>query len=204
MTSPVRVILICVYLLSAIKVYAEDLGTYGRTYPIQERDAVAVMKEAVAKKLANGGKEQMIKGAQDRYLASLNNVVTPKGIGPAKVSATRFVDVSEIVKDTIKDPKGNVIVAAGTRINPLEIKPLTKKLFFIDAKDERQIRLVQQRAQPKDKIILLGGSVFKAGEKLKRKVFLDIPGLHKRMDIHSLPSIVSQDGSKLKVEEVKL
>lgn len=197
-----RLLLLNVCLLTAITVSAESLGTYGHTYQIKERDAIAVMKDAVRKKLANGEKEAMIKGAQDRYLAKLDNIVTPKGIGPAKTPSIRYVDLTEVVKTSIKDDKGTVIVPAGMAINPLKIKPLTKKLFFIDAKDDRQLQLVKQRAQSNDKIILLGGSVFKAGEVLKRKVYMDITGLYGRMKIQKLPSIVSQDGEKLKVEEV--
>ncbi len=185
-------------------VHAEDLGSYGRTYEIKERDAIDSFKAAVAKKMANGGKEAMIKGAKDRYLDSLNNVKTPSGIKSASVSQVRRVDLSETIKDTIKDPNGVVIVQAGTRINPLVLGRLSKSLFFIDAKDDRQIELVKRRAKPMDKIILLGGSVFTASEQLKRRVYLDVPGLHKRMDIKVLPSIVSQDGPMLKVEEIRL
>jgi conjugal transfer pilus assembly protein TraW len=197
----------CVFLvgacfLGAQMAAAESLGSYGRTYQIKERDAIAVMKEAVAKKLANGGKESMLKGAQDRYMTSLNNVATPPGVVRAKTSAIRLIDLTQIVKETIKDERGNIIVAAGTRINPLAIIPLTKKLFFIDAKDERQLRLVKSQATPNDKIILLGGSVFKAGEYLKQRVYMDITGLYGPMKIRSLPSIVSQEGNKLKVQEV--
>lgn len=191
-------------LISVGSVHAEDLGVYGRTYEIKERDAIDAFKDAAAKKLANGGKERMIKGAKDRYLASLNNVKTPDGIKAATANQVRHVDLSETVKDTIRGPDGTVIVAAGTKINPLVLGGLSKKLFFIDAKDDRQIDLVKRRAGPLDKIILLGGSVFTAGDKLKRRVYLDVPGLHKRMNIKFLPSIASQDGPLLKVEEVKL
>lgn len=184
--------------------HSESLGTYGQTYIIKERDAIETMKDAVRQKLANGGKEQMIKGAQDRYMASLENVVTPVGIKAAKSNAVRFVDLTEIVKTDIKDEKGSVVVAAGFKINPLAIKPLTKKIFFIDAKDDRQIKLVQARALPQDKVILLGGSVFSAGKVLKRRIYLDVPGLHTKMQIHSIPSIASQEGVLLKVEEVAL
>jgi conjugal transfer pilus assembly protein TraW len=182
--------------------HAESLGTYGASYRIKERDAIAVMKEAVKRKLANGGEQQMIKGAQDRYIASLNDVDTPKGITLAKTSNTRFVDLTETVKENYTDGQGRLIVAAGTRINPLQIMPLTYKLFFIDAKDERQLQLVKTRASTTDKIILLGGSVFKAGEFLKRRVYLDIPGLNNRMMIKKLPSIVTQSGNVLQIEEV--
>lgn len=197
-----RILVIGACLIGSQWACAESLGTYGRTYRIKERDAIAVMKDAVRKKMANGGKEAMIKGAQDRYMASLSNIVTPVGIGQAKTSSTRLVDLTEVVRESIKDDRGGIIVAAGTSLNPLAIKPLTKKLFFIDAKDERQLRLVKAQAAANDKIILLGGSVFKAGEFLNRRVYMDINGLYGRMKIRSLPSIVSQEGSKLKVQEV--
>ena len=200
----IRTIILCVPLLCSFAVHAEDLGSYGRTYEIKERDAIDAMKDAVAKKLANGGQERIIKDAQDRYLASLKNIKTPDGIKAATENQIRYVDLSEVVKETIKDPNGVVIVAAGTRINPLVLGTLSKKVFFIDAKDDRQLELVKRRAGPQDKILLLGGSVFTAGEKLKRRVYLDIPGLHKRMNIRVLPSIASQDRDMLKVEEVKL
>ncbi|OLP04515.1 type-F conjugative transfer system protein TraW [Rhodoferax antarcticus ANT.BR] len=190
-------------LAASVTVHAEDLGVYGSTYEIKERDAIDSFKEAAAKKLANGGKEQMIEGAKDRYLDSLANVKTPDGIHAAKANQIRHVDLSETVKETIKDTNGFVIVAAGTKINPLALGGLSKKLFFIDAKEDWQIDLVRRRSKPEDKIILLGGSIFVAGEKLNRKVYLDVPGLHKRMDIRVLPSIASQDGALLKVEEVK-
>jgi len=199
--SFVRGLALSVSLFGVLGAQAEDLGSYGQTYTIKERDAIDAMKDAVAKKLANGGKERMIKGAQDRYLASLNNVVTPKGIGTVKENAVRYVDVSKTVEKTIRDTKGNIIVAAGTVINPLAIKPLTKKVFFIDARDDAQIRLVLAKADPADKVILLGGSVFEAGKKLHRPIYLDVPGFHTIMKIRALPSIVSQVGNKLQVLE---
>ena len=189
-------------LVGATVAHAESLGTYGRTYPIKERDAIAAMKDAARKKLDNGGKEAMLKGAQDRYLASLNDVKTPPRITTARTNSTRLVDVSEVATETVRAPSGNLILAAGSRVNPLTIKPLTKKVLFIDARDEKQLRLAKEVASPNDKIILLGGSVFKAGEYLGRRVYLDIPGLAKRMQIRALPSIVSQEGDKLKVQEV--
>jgi conjugal transfer pilus assembly protein TraW len=189
-------------LMAAQGVSAESLGTYGRTYPIKERDAIAAMKDAASKKLANGGKERMLKDAQTRYMNSLENVATPAGIKPARSNAVRFVDLTETITNDIPDGRGGVIARAGMKINPLGVMPLTKKLFFIDARDQRQLELVKTQAQSNDKIILLGGSVFKAGAYLKRHVYLDVPGLHTRMQIKHLPSIVSQDGLKLKVQEV--
>ncbi len=182
--------------------HAESLGVWGRTYPIKERDAIAVMKDAVRQKMANGGRDAMLKGAQERYLASLENIATPAGVSAAKVNATRLVDLTHTVTETITDGRGSLVVAAGTKINPLAVIPMTKKLFFIDAKDPKQIRLAKTSAAPEDKIILLGGSVFKASHALGRNVYLDVPGLHTRMKIKHLPSVVSQEGVLLKVQEI--
>ena len=183
---------------------AEDLGNYGRAYPIKERDAIDTMKDAAAKKLANGGKERMLKGAQDRYVASLNDIQLPPSVKAVSTPKTRLVDLTQTVEEAIKDAEGNVIVPKGMRINPLKVMPLTKRLFFIDARDERQMSWVKASAAPNDKIIVMAGSVLKAGDQLKRRVYMDIPGLYKRMSISRIPSLVSQQELMLKVEEVKL
>ena len=183
---------------------SEDLGVYGQVYEIAEQDAIETMKAAVAAKLANGGQEALLKGAKDRYFASLENIKTPEGITSVRKSVTRLVDLSQTQKDDIKDDNGNMVVPAGTRINPLAVRPLTKKLFFIDAKDERQLALVKKEAAPRDVVILLGGSIFKANDYLQRRVYLDVPGLHTRMQIRGVPSIASQQGDKLKVQEIAL
>lgn len=182
---------------------AESLGVYGKTYQIKEADAIETFKKAAQKKLANGGQEKMLKDAQDRYLASINNIEPPPGITAVKQASVRFVDVSERVQESIKDTKGNVIVAAGTVINPLAVKPLTKKLFFIDAKDIKQLAYVKANANPRDKVIAMGGSVLAASEYLKRHVYMDKNGLYARMKVRAVPSVVSQVGVELKIEELK-
>jgi conjugal transfer pilus assembly protein TraW len=184
--------------------HAEDLGTYGRAYSIKERDAIDAMKEAAAKKLANGGKEEMLKGAKDRYLASLENIVLPETISQASSNAVRMVDLTEINKEDIRDEQGNVIVPKGFSINPLKIMPLTKKLFFIDQRDAKQVAWTKANAKENDKIIVMAGSVMKAGQTLKRRVYMDVPGLHTKMKIFKVPSVVSQQDSMLRVQEVKL
>ena len=185
-------------------VQSEDLGSYGRGYPIKERDAIDAMKDAARQKLANGGQERMIKGAQDRYMASLNNIPMPEHIKAVSTPRTRLVDLTETLGENVLDDQGTVIAVKGTKLNPLRVLPLTKQVFFIDARDEKQIEWVRKAAGSKDKIIVLGGSVLKAGEQLKRRVYMDIPGLHKRMQISNVPSLVSQQDVLLKIQEVKL
>ena len=44
-----------------------------------------------------------------------------------------------MVRENITDAKGNIIVPAGTRANPLDIVSLSKHLLFFDGSDEQQV-----------------------------------------------------------------
>jgi len=184
--------------------HAQDLGTMGNTFEIKEKDAIEVMKDAAAAKLSNGGQERLIKGAYDRHIATLNNVPTPPGLTRVKEARSRLVDITYVVEDTIRDDDGNIIVLKGARINPLQIRPLTKRVFFIDAGDIKQLDYVKRHAAANDRIIALAGSVLKAGEYLDRHVYMDMVGLSQRMQVQAFPSVVLQSGNLLRIEELKL
>jgi len=191
-------------LLSGSFLHAQDLGTSGRTFEIRERDGIEAMKDEVAKKLANGGQERMIKEAYDRHIAVLNNVPTPPGVSRVVNPETRIVDITYVVDETLRDEDGNIIVLKGTRINPLQIRPLTKRIFFIDASNKRHLDYVKKNAAFNDRIIALAGSVLKAGEYLDRHVYMDIVGLSHSMKVKAFPAVVSQVGTQLKIEELRL
>ncbi len=186
---------------------ASDLGRYGNVSIIIEKDGEDQLKGAVQSALANGGQERLLSGAQKRTYDYLNDLPPLPKIKGVEKSVTRFEDLTVLVSQNIRDTKGQVVVAAGTKVNPLTTKPLTKKIYFIDARDQKQLDLVKQTAGSRDSIILTAGSVFKAQEYLNRSVFIDqnpAGVLSSRMRIHVAPSIASQSGTNLKIEEIKL
>ena len=186
---------------------AADLGRYGSAYNIAEKDGEDQLKGAVHAALSNGGQERLLAGAQKRTYDYLNNLPPLPNIRAASKNAVRFEDLSVVVNQNIKDTKGRIVVSAGTRVNPLTVKPLTKKFYFIDGRDQKQLELVKQTAGARDSIILTAGSVFKSQEYLHRSVFIDqnpAGVLSTRMKITVAPSIASQSGSNLKIEEFKL
>lgn len=65
--------------------------------------------------------------------------------------------------ETVKDHLGNVLVPAGTKINPLDYTPLSKAIIFIDGRDPKQLAYAKQRTEehPRDKVILVAGSFLK-------------------------------------------
>jgi conjugal transfer pilus assembly protein TraW len=193
------VLVICV-----AKSYASDLGTYGDTYPIVEKDAIELFKAEVTKGLADGGKERLVSGARQRFVDEMSNIPPAKGVSVAKQSQSRIEDLTERVNRDILDDKKQVIVEAGSTINPLTIHPLTKKIFFIDARQPDQLKFVKERAEQRDKIILTAGNLWTTQQYLKRHVYLDMGMAHK-MRIQVTPSVASQaEHGRLKIEEVAL
>lgn len=187
-----------------MSVIAETLGSYGQTFAIKEKDAIGVMKEAVTKKLANGGQEKMLKDAQSRYLAGLNNIQLRPGISPKVLKpSSRLVDLTQALTWDVRMPDGTLIAKSGTKYNPLALKPLTKKVFFIDAREKSQLAYVTKAAAPQDKVIVMAGSVIAASNELKRRVYMDINNISGAMHIKALPSVAYQSGLMLKVDEVK-
>lgn len=199
--------LVCLAVFGLGPSYASDLGRYGNAYNIAEKDGEDQLRDAVQSKLSNGGQEKLLAGAQSRTYEYFNNLPPLPNIKPASKNNIRLENLTVVVNQDIRDTKGQIVVAAGTKINPLVIKPLTKKVYFIDGRDQKQLELVKQTAGPRDSIILTAGSIFKVQDYLQRSVFIDqnpAGVLSTRMRIHVAPSIASQSGANLKIEELKL
>jgi type-F conjugative transfer system protein TraW len=197
-----RIPFIVVSALLSFSAYSEDLGSYGNNYAIKEKDAAQLLKDTLSNKLANGGQERIIKEAQQRFINKMSDIPPAKGITVAKLSKTRLVDISETVSKPIYDNKNQLIVAAGTVINPLKNKPLNKKVFFIDWRIPAQLDFVKKQAGPSDKVILLAGNLWTTQKYLNRNAYLDM-GLSQRMQIQVTPSVASQgENFKLKIEEI--
>ena len=96
---------------------------------------------------------------------------------------------------------------------------LNRRMFFIDGRNQEQVEwLKKQLNTPKskagsriieDRVILVGGSVFKIkeeiGEDHSDKVYFDQAGeLTTKFGIKASPAVVVQDGLMLKIEELSL
>jgi conjugal transfer pilus assembly protein TraW len=83
---------------------------------------------------------------------------------------------------------------------------LSQALLFIDARDTAQIKrasgILDERGG-KLKVILTGGSYLDLMHRWKRPVFFDQQGtLTEKLGIRHVPALVTQDGKRLKIEEI--
>jgi conjugal transfer pilus assembly protein TraW len=104
----------------------------------------------------------------------------------------------------VVDASGRVLYPAGTRVNPLMYGGLSHRYIFIDARELAQVdfALGEVKARPGDAIILVAGDWVSVSKRLGSQAYYDQGGaMTRRFQLSKTPSIVSQDGLRLKIEE---
>ena len=104
--------------------------------------------------------------------------------------------------------KGELMFAAGTQANPLDVVSLSRHLLFFDARDNRQVRQARElmaRYQGKVKPILTAGSYLNLMKSWHIPVYYDQQGLlTRRLGIAQVPALVSQEGKRLRIDEMEV
>lgn len=197
--------LLFVFLLSATSFAAEQIGP---VHPIVEPDMLQEIYRVLQEKERTGETARLQKEAIER---SKKSVETPRPVeGLAKVEKARFFfwDPTVRVSKTIHDPQGNVIAEAGKTINPLDFVSLSKHLLFIDGDDPAQVQKALSLLKfynGQVKPILVAGHPLELMRQLKIQFYFDQGGaLVRKLGIQRVPSLVSQEGKKLRIDELEV
>lgn len=192
----------------AVSAHAESLGTIGPTYPIAEKSLLEVIMARLRAKDASGELRRHEQEARERAAYAVNNPTPVDGLRRAQAARTFYFDPSFTLQSNVIDSEGAVLFPAGTRKNPLEVVSLSKHLLFFDARDPGQVaraRELIEHYQGKVKPILVGGSYLDLMKRWNRPVFYDQEGtLVRKFGIAAVPAIVSQEGQRLRIDEVPL
>ena len=185
---------------------AENLGTIGPTYPIVEKNLLEMIMARLRAKEASGELKRLQEQVRERATAAVNNPRPVAGLRRAEAARTFYFDPSFTLQTNVVDEKGAVLFPAGTRKNPLDVVSLSRQLLFFDARDALQVgraRELIERYQGQVKPILVGGSYLDLMKRWNRPVFYDQDGtLVRRFGITAVPAIVSQEGQRLRIDEV--
>ena len=104
----------------------------------------------------------------------------------------------------IRGAKGELIHAAGTRVNPLDSVKLRADLLFLDGDDPAQIRWALEQ-DSKAKLILVKGAPLELMKARQRRFYFDQAGkLTAKFNIKAVPARVRQQGRILEVSEIAL
>jgi conjugal transfer pilus assembly protein TraW len=190
----------------ALGAQAANLGTIGPTYPVAEKNLLDVIMARLRAKEASGELKRHEQEARDRAAYAVNNPRPVDGLRRAQAARTFYFDPSFTLQSNVVDATGAVLFPAGTRKNPLEVVSLSKHLLFFDARDPGQVaraRELIEHYQGKVKPILVGGSYLDLMKRWNKPVFYDQDGtLVRKFGIAAVPAIVSQEGQRLRIDEV--
>lgn len=180
-----------------------NLGSYGRTYPIAEPDALAQIKEAArkvdwSKVFSRKAQEDRIKNFKPRDLVNL-----PR----AERDRTYLVDLTYVLPFDIPDGKGGVLYPKGYTINPLDYITYPRTLVVIDGSDPKQLRWFTHSEYADSMsvtLLITDGSYYELAKKLNRPVFYLMEDLAERLKIEAVPSVICQKGRYMEVREIAI
>jgi conjugal transfer pilus assembly protein TraW len=197
---------LCAALGAATGARAESLGTIGPTYPIAEQNLLDLIMARLREKERSGELQRMEELAKARATQSVTNPKPVPGLRRADTGRTYYYDPTFTLDRNITDENGQLLFPAGMKVNPLDIVSLSKHLLFFDARDPRQVARAKdliETYQGRVKAILVGGSYLQLMKAWNRQVFYDQEGtLVRKLGITAVPAIVSQEGSRLRIDEV--
>ena len=193
-------------MLGSADARAMDLGVIGPTYEISERHLLQMIEQRLREKERSGELGRLEAEARKRGIATVKNPPPVTGLRPTDTVRTFYFDPSFTLDRNIFGPQGELLFAAGTRKNPLEVVSLSRHLLFFDARDPRQVGRARQLIalyQGRVKPILVGGSYLDLMQSWHVPVYYDQQGLlTRRLGITQVPALVSQDGLRLRIDEL--
>lgn len=178
-----------------------DLGTFGTTYHIAEKDAIEKIKKKAAKTdwSKHFNKEKMEKAVR-RYRPE-HIFRLPR----ATQDRTFRVDMSYAVDFNIPDEKGGILYPKGYRFNPLEYVQWPGILVVIDGSDKDQVTWLRSSQYVKDyktMLLVTDGGFWDLSHNLKRPVFYATRQIVNRFQLKAVPSVIQQSGNYMEVKEI--
>ena len=193
-------------MLGAADARAMDLGAIGPTYEISEPHLLQMIEQRLREKERSGELGRLEAEARKRGIATVKNPPPVTGLRPTDTMRTFYFDPSFTLDRNIFGPQGELLFAAGTRKNPLEVVSLSRHLLFFDARNPRQVGRARQLIalyQGRVKPILVGGSYLDLMQSWHVPVYYDQQGLlTRRLGITQVPALVSQEGLRLRIDEL--
>lgn len=185
-------------------VTAKDLGVWGEVWPIGEPDLLMQVETLLDQLEKSGELARLNEAARARARARLEAPPPVPGIVPVRAPRTWLYDPAIIVQDDLVAPDGTVIGTAGTRIEPLALRPLTRELLFIDGRRAVEVEWALGRAGPTT-IVLLAGRPLDLIRAHERAFYFDQDGaLAERFGLAATPVRIRQEGLKLRIAEIPL
>jgi conjugal transfer pilus assembly protein TraW len=183
--------------------HAVDHGQVGEAWPVVEADLLDVVRAKLESAKASGKLDELNARFAQKVKARVMRPAPVGGISAAIEDRSWEFDPTVVIEHDIRDHKGNLIAAAGQRINPLDKIAMSQKLLFIDGDDPAQVSWAMAQGDDlRTKVIMVKGSPFDLMKANQRRFYFDQAGsLTAKFGIEHTPASVEQKGKILIVTE---
>ena len=191
-------------LLCPAEVLARDYGQRGTVFPVIERDLLEQIHSRLTQMERSGETARLNEDLKRRTIARVNRPDPVAGIVRASEARRWQFDPTITLAADIRGAKGELIHAAGTRVNPLDSVGLRADLLFLDGDDPDQLAWALKQTV-NAKLILVKGAPLELMKARQRRFYFDQGGkLTERFGIRSVPTRVRQEGRLLEISEIAL
>ena len=201
-----RALIIFMLLMSgAVNAKVYDLGIVGQTYDIAEPDMLEGFYAKLREAEANGKMAEVEQIMKERFVAHANR---PKGVTlpRAQEHRVRYYDPTVVLSQDITDHESNVLWPAGTTVNPLEYTSMSQQWLFFNGDDPDQTAWAHnylKRYPNQVRPILTQGAVLELTDAWDIRIYFDQYGKYaEKFGIQAVPSLISQEGKKLRIDEI--
>jgi conjugal transfer pilus assembly protein TraW len=188
--------------------FSKDLGVYGQAFNIKEIDLLEQIENKLKYLESTGKIAEHQNAISKKAKESIERPNEVTGIIDTDQERVFYYDPSIILDEDLTDDKGEVFYKKNTLINPLDYVPFTKTMVFFngDAKQQAQWALDKHKTTLGNAILVMTkGAPIKQSDEWGITVYFDQMGLiTKKLGIRQVPAIVTQEGNRLKIEEVKI
>ena len=167
-----------------------------------------MIEQRLREKERSGELARIEEEARTRGTDSVRNPLPVASVHTTLRPRTFYFDPTFTLDRNVLGAQGELLFAAGTRKNPLEVVSLSRHLLFFDARDARQVRharALMDHYRGKVKPILTGGSYLDLMKAWRTPIYYDQRGvLTRRLGIAQVPALVSQEGQRLRIDELEV
>lgn len=183
---------------------ARDYGQQGKVFPVIESDLLAQIHARLTAIERSGETARFNEELKRRTLARVERPTPVTGIVRASDTRRWIFDPTITLAADIRGARGELIHAAGTRVNPLDSVALRQDLLFLDGDDPDQLAWALRQG-PQAKLILVAGAPLALMKARQRRFYFDQQGtLTGKFGISAVPARVRQQGRLLEVSEIAL
>ena len=195
--TPLAVVILPLLIVSA---QAKDLGSFGRTYPVAEKDALTEIEERARQvdwnKVLDKKKVGNYQGPPDRG-----------SLPRAELERVRQVDMTYTTEIDVPDGKGGILYPKGYTFNPLDYVTYPKTIIVINGNDGGQVAWFKnsEYSQRLDVTLLITEGAFGIiSKQIDRTVSYANNKIISRFKLKAVPSIIRQKGRMMEVREISL